>query len=167
VTLSVPPASVVSSDYDQMKRSFYTFLFQTPLAERVVAADDMLFLERLWQDWSPGYDPTEDVALVKGALAGRGRLSAAIGYYRALYNPSLHQQRYAAAQGALMRPSPVPTLHIHGENDGCLPPPPADLLRSRLAAGSTTAYLPGVGHFPQLEAPVEVARLILEFIDHA
>ena len=167
VTLSVPPASVVSSDYDQMKRSFYTFLFQTPLAERIVAADGMLFLKRLWQDWSPGYDPTEDLALVKSALEGRGRLSAAIAYYRALYDPSSHQPRYAAAQAALMRPSAVPTLHIHGEDDGCLPPPEAGLLRSRLAAGSSTAYLPGVGHFPQLEAPADVARLVLEFLGHA
>ena len=30
------------------------FFMKTARAEAVIAADDMAFLDRLWEDWSPG-----------------------------------------------------------------------------------------------------------------
>ncbi len=56
---------------------------KTPRAESVIAADDMAFLDRLWEDWSPGYDAAEDLHRVKQCLREPDNLSAAIGYYRA------------------------------------------------------------------------------------
>ena len=43
----------------------------------------MAFLDRLWQDWCPGYEAGEDLRNVKQCLRGEGNLAAAIGYYRA------------------------------------------------------------------------------------
>ena len=56
---------------------------KTPRAESVIAADDMAFLDRLWQDWSPGYDATEDLRNAKRCLRDPQNLAAAIAYYRA------------------------------------------------------------------------------------
>ena len=86
VTLGVPPLALdtrIFADYEQLKRFFYLFFLKTPFAEAVLAADDMAFLDRLWQDWSPGYDAGEDLRNVKQCLRGAGHLAAAIGYYRA------------------------------------------------------------------------------------
>ena len=50
VTLAVtPPAldATLFGDYAQLKRSFYIFLLRTRLAEGVVAADGMAFIDRL------------------------------------------------------------------------------------------------------------------------
>lgn len=163
VTLAVPPAAVVNSDFEQMKRSFYMFLFQTPIAERVVAADDLAFLDHLWHEWSPSYDASADLAFAKESLRPKGRLSAALAYYRTLFDPSTHSPRYRKAQSALMRTAPVPTLYLHGDQDGCLPPPDAATLARQLAEGSSYVTLPGVGHFPQLEAPDLVGKLVLEW----
>ena len=57
VTLAIPPAAldeVLFSDYEQLKRSFYLFMFRDPagFAETVVARDDLAFLDKLWRDWS-------------------------------------------------------------------------------------------------------------------
>src|SRR5215469_9669399 len=87
VTLAVPPAAldpVLFSDYEQLKRFFYLFLFRDPLgfADALVASDAMSFLDRLWHDWSPGYDAGEDLARVKDSLREPANLAAAIGYYR-------------------------------------------------------------------------------------
>jgi hypothetical protein len=73
VTLGVPPPAldpVLFGDYQQLKRFFYLFLFRDSLAWAVemVAADGMAFLDRLWQDWSPGYDAAEDLARAKESL---------------------------------------------------------------------------------------------------
>src|SRR5580692_3120032 len=51
VTMAVPPLAASASSfftYLQMKRSFYIFLFQTPIAEMAVSADGHEFLDRLW-----------------------------------------------------------------------------------------------------------------------
>jgi pimeloyl-ACP methyl ester carboxylesterase len=50
VALSVPPpAALLTSffDFNQLKRSFYIFLFQTALAEGAVMADDLAFIDGL------------------------------------------------------------------------------------------------------------------------
>ena len=86
VAIGVPPSSLddrMLGDYDQLRRMFYAFFFQTPGAEVVVAADDMAFLDRLWRDWSPDYRADEDLPQVKRCLRDPANLAAAIGYYRA------------------------------------------------------------------------------------
>ncbi|MGH9005868.1 MAG: alpha/beta fold hydrolase, partial [Acidimicrobiia bacterium] len=68
VTLAVPPPATITSGfltYDQLRRSWYMFLFQHPLAELAVPMDDLAFIERLWADWSPGYDASADLPHVK------------------------------------------------------------------------------------------------------
>src|SRR5262249_16677347 len=61
---------VLFSDYDQLRRFFYLFLFRDPagVAEAVVAADGMAFIDRLWAGWSPGYHPGEHLSRVKESL---------------------------------------------------------------------------------------------------
>lgn len=164
VTISAPPAGLQIADYEQYKRWFYMYLFQTPLAEQAVGANDMAFLDGLWADWAPGYPAAEDLAHVKQALAEPKRLAAAIGYYRALFDPTKHVRQYAAAQAATMRRSPTPTLFLHGDRDGCLRVPDVGAVVPYLAEGSHAELLTGVGHFPQLEAPAEVAKRVLDWI---
>ena len=77
VTIGVPPLALdttIFADYDQLKRFFYLFFLKTPFAESVLAADDMAFLDRLWQDWCPGYDASEDLSNVKECLRAEGNL---------------------------------------------------------------------------------------------
>src|SRR3546814_5976831 len=59
------------------------FFFQHPLADMVVPMDDLAFIDRLWADWSPGYDASDDLPAVKDCLRDPANLSAALGYYRA------------------------------------------------------------------------------------
>ena len=69
VTMAVPPGIAMGGflAYDQIKRSFYMWFFQLPLADMVVPVNDMAFIDRLWADWSPGYDGAEDVDHVQAS----------------------------------------------------------------------------------------------------
>lgn len=168
VTLGVPPAGAdfaLFSDYDQLRRFFYLFMFRDPLgfAEGVVASGNMAFLDRLWQDWSPGFEAGEHLALVKQSLAGPGRLAAAIGYYQAagVTDPA---GRYAAEQRAASQQNPQPTLYLHGARDGCIGVDLARAAEPFLAPGSCVAIIEGAGHFLHLEKPAEVNARILDWV---
>ena len=87
------------SDYEQLKRSFYLFMFRDParLAETVVARDDLAFLDKLWRDWSPGFQPGEHLARVKACLRQPANLAASLGYYRAAADEEAALARVSAA----------------------------------------------------------------------
>src|SRR5690606_39400056 len=94
-----------------------------PLAELAVPADDLAFVDRLWAEWSPGYDATEDLPRVKESLRDPANLAAALGYYRAtLGGVGLSEGHEVAAlrQAADSGATPVPTLYLHGRTDGCV-----------------------------------------------
>jgi pimeloyl-ACP methyl ester carboxylesterase len=170
VTIGVPPAALdarIFSDYQQLKRFFYVFFMKTARAETVIAADDMAFLDRLWEEWSPGYDATEDLRNAKQCLRAAGHLSAAIGYYRAdepgLYENQPHDA-YAAEHAALLRTAPQPTLYLHGDRDGCIDVTLVADAQSHLAPDSRMEVIEGVGHFLHLERPSAVNQRILAWI---
>jgi pimeloyl-ACP methyl ester carboxylesterase len=116
-------------------------------------------LDRLWQDWSPGYDAAEDLARAKESLRHPANLTAAISYYRDPVPGAVVP--YAAEEQAASRQARQPTLYLHGSVDGCIT---VELVRGaerHLAPGSRMLVVEGAGHFPHLERPEEVNEQIL------
>lgn len=168
VTMALPPLGAVATSfftYDQLKRSFYVFLFQTALAETAVSLDDYAFIDNLWADWSPGYDPAWDVARVKESIGDPTRLAAALGYYRAMFDPSLHDPAYADAQAAVGSVPPQPTLYLHGADDGCMGIEGVGDVLPFLSPGSEQVTVADAGHFLHLQQPDVVAGHILRFLE--
>jgi len=168
VALAVPPLPAVASgflSYRQIKRSFYVFFFQQPMADTVVAMDDLAFIEQLWRDWSPGYDPTADVAEVRRALGDGQRVTAALDYYRAMLDPDRRRPEHASTQLAADGVPPQPTLYLHGADDGCMGVELTDTVADLLPAGSRRLVVAGAGHFLHLERPEVVNGAVLDFLD--
>ena len=126
--------------------------------------DDYSFIDHLWRDWSPGYDGSWDVARVKESIGVPERIVAAIGYYRALYDPSLQAPELAEEQAAALQPTPKPTLYLHGRDDGCMLLSSIGSPLDFLAEGSEMEIVDGTGHFLHLERPDVVNRRILGFL---
>lgn len=168
VALAVPPLGTVMAGfltYRQIRRSWYMFVFQHELAEGIVAADDLAFIDGLWAEWSPGYDATEDLEAVKNALRDPANLRAAIGYYRAMLGPT-DQAGASPIDAAVFEPSPVPTLYVHGSDDGCMGAElVGDAIDALPTAGSRVEIIEGVGHFAHLEKPEIINDMIAEFLE--
>jgi pimeloyl-ACP methyl ester carboxylesterase len=169
VAASVPPPATVAQaffSYDQLQRSWYMFFFQSPLADGVVPMNDLEFIDRLWADWSPGFDATGELGRVKDALRDPANLTAALGYYRATLGAGARSPEYDAVEAGGGAPMAQPTLYLHGADDGCFG---ADGLAERVmtslpAEGSRVEIVPGTGHFLHLEDPHTVNRLIVDFV---
>ena len=168
VTAAVPPLNALASamlTYDQLRRSWYIFFFQNPLADIAVGMNDLEFIARLWQDWSPGYDGAVDVDHVRDAIGQPEHLAAAIGYYRAMLQPELQRPEWQAHQEACNAPTPQPTLYVHGADDGCMSVEWAAGAMAYLPAeGSRVEIIERAGHFLQLEQPAEFNRLVVEHL---
>jgi len=170
ITAAVPHGpsmlNAFMTSYDQQRRSWYMFFFQHPLADAAVAHDDFRFLERLWQDWSPGWKySVEDLERLKVTFRAPGVLQAALSYYRHMLNPALQDPALAEIQARIGTGLvPVPGLVLHGARDGCIG---ADLLAGMEALfprGLRKVVVADAGHFVHQEKPDEVNRVLLEFL---
>ena len=163
VTLAVPPLAWLNPTRDALRpwlaatarqpfHSWYIAVNQVPgLTERVFAA----MTRRLWRDWSPGYDATQDLAHLADAVPDRAHARAVVSYYRALAS--------RGTRAALAEPR-VPLLHLHGDRDGCMTPRFHTVVESRLAPPAEAVLVPDAGHFLQLEQPDVVAGHVLRFL---
>ena len=170
VTMAVAPGPVAFGDRSprtlplaarQLRMSWYIFWQQLPgLSEASLGR----VIPKLWRDWSPGYDPVDDLPGVFAALDTPERRTAALRYYRALLLPWMRDGEYAAEQAATWRLPPQPLLYLHGADDGCQLPEVARRAEHVLSAPSRFAMIAGAGHFLQLERPDEVNALVADFV---
>jgi pimeloyl-ACP methyl ester carboxylesterase len=169
--MSVPPSASFRQRSDiarlaaqlprQLRRSWYIMFFQLPWlpersAQRVVP--------KLWRDWSPGYDGAEDVRLVLDAIGTPEHWRAALGYYRATVRNSRPPARYAELHRHWLSAPVLPTLYLHGSDDGCASSEYTEWVRRVLPAGSAAHVIDGGGHFLQLDQPAATAERLLEFL---
>jgi pimeloyl-ACP methyl ester carboxylesterase len=174
VTLAVPPLpaleravslrrgpSALVALAGQVRRSWYALAQQLPVVSE--AAFEPL-VERLWRDWSPGYDAAEDLAHLRAAVPDRAHRTAVLRYYRAALQPWYRRAEYRTEQAAMRAVPSVPVLYLHGENDGCIGVDLGAGAAAVLPPGSSRVVVPDAGHFVQVEQPEVVADEILAFV---
>ena len=171
VVMSVPPAATLRAGHSpalvallpgQLLRSWYISYFQLPFAPE---RSGSWIVPLLWRRWSPGYGAAADLRHVDAAIGAPDRWRAALGPYRATIRNSPPPQGYAELHRWWTAPPLLPTLYLHGADDGCMTARFTRFVSAALPAGSDVAVVDGAGHFLQLERPDEVGRRIVEFLD--
>lgn len=178
VIMSVPPAAAFRPDGGmpddlgrlvatwpaQLLRSWYILYFQLPwLPERSAK----WVLPRLWRRWSPGYAADEDLRYVEDAIGAPERWRAALGYYRTAARNIKPPPQYAELHKHWLSAPQMPTLYLHGADDGCATADYAHWVEKVLPVGSDVAVIDGAGHFLQLDQPGVVGRRIVDFVAEA
>jgi pimeloyl-ACP methyl ester carboxylesterase len=162
VVLAVPHSRALRAnrlaDFEQLRLSFYQWLFQLDFAEEVVSRDDFVFIRNLWREWSSGWIPPSDhLDEVIETLQRPGVLTAALTYYRT----ALGHARTDAGVEDLRKSSEgdisVPTLLLLGTRDRCLLPRMAQGAEGAFAGPYRSESL-DAGHFLHLERPHEVSK---------
>ncbi len=168
VTMAIPPGNALAlgllTNLEQIQKSWYMFFFQHALADIVVPANDLALIDRLWAQWSPGYNAAEDLPLAKAALRDPANLSAALGYYRATLGSGKRDARYEQAQSATQVVPAQPMLYLHGRDDGCLGVEVARHAATLVPSNVRVEIIADAGHFLHLEQPTIVNARILDFV---
>jgi pimeloyl-ACP methyl ester carboxylesterase len=177
VIMSVPPVAAFNSPGrmvdrgrlvgqlpHQLLRSWYIMYFQLPwLPERSAS----WVLPLLWRRWSPGYDAKEDLRHVDAAIGTPESWRAALGPYRATIRNTRPPAQYAELHKHWTSAPLLPSLYLHGHDDGCMTAAFAHWTENVLPAGSDVTIVEHAGHFLQLDQPERVAELVLRFIGSA
>ena len=146
----------------QLLNSWYQIFFQLrPLARYFVERKDWALIEKLWRDWSPGWElPVEDLASVKRTFSRPGVKNAALGYYWTA-DPVLDEARKKNTD-----PIEVPTLGLTGALDGCIDTRLFDLtmIDESFPKGVELERIQGAGHFVHQEKPEAVNALLVDWL---
>ncbi len=156
------------ADRAQRRASRYALGFQVPrLPERRLTRTDDDPVADLMQRWSgPAWTRTPGFAEAVDRYRAAARIpQAAYGameYYRWAARSQLRPDglRYARRMGA---PITAPTLQLHGRLDSCVLVDTARGSGRYVAGAYEWRELPGIGHFPQEEAPDEVTRAVADW----
>ena len=145
----------------QLARSWYLFYFQLPWLPEHSAS---WVVPLLWRRWSPGYHADEDLRHVDAAIGTPEGWQAALGPYRATLRNTRPPAHYAELNRLWTEEPILPSLYLHGRDDGCITSAFTRWTEKVLPAGSETVIVDHAGHFLQLEQPDKVANLVLTFI---
>jgi pimeloyl-ACP methyl ester carboxylesterase len=169
VTLAVPDGPQVIAGMlrsgAQQRRSWYMFFFQLAAADAALMIDDFALVDRLWADWSPGYAlPDECRTALKEMLRQPGVPAALLAYYRQALSPAAMRPEWMERMAKLNGAITVPTLYLHGRDDGCMGAELGENMETGFPAGLQRMVIDDVGHFLHLEAPGIVADRIIHFL---
>jgi epoxide hydrolase 4 len=142
----------------QLLRSSYMFLFQLPLLpEMMIQFNDFQMLETAFSGMAirKSAFSEDDINAYKDAFAKRGALTAALNYYRNVFEQGITQRNWGVLN--------VPTLMIWGESDTAL--------GKELTYGTEKyvrdlkiQYIPNCSHWVQQEQPAIVNQYMREFL---
>jgi pimeloyl-ACP methyl ester carboxylesterase len=142
----------------QLLRSWYMFFFQIPwLPEALIRMGGYAALRSVFRRDPRRPFAEADIARHVAAMAEPGALTAAINYYRALF------QRTPRHQRKLFRPIEQPVLVIWGERDRYLRKALAEP-KAAWVPRCRTVYLPDATHWVQHDEPEAVNRLLIEHL---
>jgi len=174
VFYAVPPIVSFSKNITlkQLYRSRYMAYFQGFGVAQKIRADNLAYIEELWQRWSPW--SAEELAQqpqlqqTLQTLKKNHCLENGMAYYRHLLNPLyiLRGSSLFRQVSLLFKKRPHPCLLLVGEKDECIG---ADMYQGSEACyphpDTRLEVLEGLGHFAHLENPEKVNAIITDFID--
>ena len=167
--MAVPPLGELLNNAfqfpGQFLKSWYIAFFQLRgLSDHITKLSDLAFLEKLWKDWSPGWDiPTEEIQRMKTAFQSPQVLESALGYYRGLFD--FLDQEWHKTRELVFQELNKPILALTGKNDGCMDYRFFENFKERYPGGMKSVTIKNAGHFLHLENYTDVNEQLAAFLN--
>ena len=153
---------------EQARNYWYHWYVATPRGERTVHDDRRNFTRMMWDTWAPsGWYAADEFEATADAFDNPDWPDVVLHSYRHRWGHAAGDVHYAQ-DDAKLNPAPllaVPTLVLHGAQDSCNPPSSSDNKAHFFTGPYRRQLIEGVGHFPQREAPQQVAHALLSFFN--
>jgi len=163
-TIAAPvPASAL-----QERANWYQWYFNTERGHLGLEKNRREICRLLWRDWSPGWR-FDDATFEQAAAAfdNPDFVPVVIHSYRHRYRNAPGEPRFDAIERRLAeRPRiEVPSVILHGRDDGVDPPARSDKHPALFPAGTERRVIPDAGHFLPREQPGAVVDALRSLLD--
>ena len=150
------------------ERAFwYQWYFNVERGRAGLEANRREICRLLWRDWSPGWR-FDDATFERTAASfdNPDFVDVVIHSYRHRHRNAPGDPRFDATERRLAERPPilVPSIILHGADDGVDPPQRTQSHLSLFPAGTERSVIPGGGHFLPREQPVAVADAMLKLL---
>ena len=163
-TIATPvPASAL-----QERANWYQWYFNTERGHLGLEKNRRDICRLLWRDWSPGWR-FDDATFEQAAAAfdNPDFVPVVIHSYRHRYRNAPGEPRFDAIERRLAeRPRiEVPSVILHGRDDGVDPPRRSEPHLALFPAGTARHVIPDAGHFLPREQPGAVVEALVSLLD--
>ncbi|MEE3625223.1 alpha/beta hydrolase [Nitrospirillum sp. BR 11752] len=161
------PGSLPTPALPQAQSYWYQWFLTTERGAETVCHDGKAFARHQWDNWGPaGWYEEAEFERTAAAFDNPDWAAITLHSYRVRWDEAKPDPRYAELERRqrATRTLSVPTLMIQGGDDRCTLPATTEKAAGHFTGPYRREVLPGVGHFPQREAPEAVNRLLLDFL---
>jgi pimeloyl-ACP methyl ester carboxylesterase len=151
----------------QVQNYWYHWYMALPRGEALLRHDRRGFTRHIWDIWNPGWPVAEaEFTATAAAFDNPDWAEVVLHSYRSRWglapaDPTCAALEARLAADPLIR---VPALVLHGAADPANAPETSEGKEHLFAAAYSRVVLPGIGHFPQRQAPEAVLREALPFL---
>ena len=164
--LATPPrlGGMATPPFEQTQRQWYHWFMATQRGAEAVRADPKGFAHLHWVNWSPpGWFDEATFARTAKAFENPDFVDVTLHSYRARWDEAEPDpaSRWLEDRVKATKTLSLPTMYFQGAVDGINPPSTTEKVATKFAGPFERVVLPGVGHFPQREAPAAVAAKLV------
>ncbi|SER09607.1 Pimeloyl-ACP methyl ester carboxylesterase [Faunimonas pinastri] len=170
--LATPPrlGGMPTPPFEQAQRYWYHWFMATERGAQAVRADPHGFAHLHWENWSPkGWFDEATFRKVAKSFDNPDWVDITLHSYRSRWEEAAPDPRSDWLETKIKAATKLslPTLFIKGDEDGVTTQESFAKVPAKFGGPFEMVGLPGVGHFPQREAPGVVADLIIAFLADA
>ncbi len=161
------PQAMLPLSTEQARCFWYQWYFATRHGEIAFREEPEQFCRRLWETWSPaGWFCERDWNEVTTAWQNPDWCDVVLHFYRSRWRAYQPDPAYEADERKVRAAEQidVATRVIYGAADTCCLKELAEGCEPFFPTAYAYDVIAGAGHFPQREAPVEVADLIIDWV---
>ena len=167
--LATPPrvGGMPTPPFHQAQRYWYHWFMATDRGAEAVRADPHGFARIHWQNWAPaGWFDEATFQKVARSFDNPDWADVTLHSYRSRWDNAAPDPRSEWLETRIKTTAKLslPTLFIKGDVDGVTAQDSFARVPAKFDGPFEMVGLPGVGHFPQREAPDAVAALLVQFL---
>jgi pimeloyl-ACP methyl ester carboxylesterase len=154
----------------QVQNYWYHWYMALPRGKELVEKSRRELTRYIWDIWSPHWKiSAEELEATAASFENPDWAEIVIHSYRHRWNAAPGDPRYDALERRLNPPPTIgaPTLLLHGAADPVNSPATSENKERFFCGRYERRLLPQVGHFPQREAPDQVAGAIIGWLPRA
>ncbi|MFY8105187.1 MAG: alpha/beta fold hydrolase [Ramlibacter sp.] len=152
---------------EQARSYWYHWYMATPRGKETVRTSGQAFAKIMWDTWAPpGWYSQEEFEATAQAFMNGDWPEVTLNSYQHRWGHAPGDPRYDADEARLgvVSPLELPTLVLHGGADGVNAPESSEGKEAYFRGRYERRVMPGIGHFPQREAPEAVAGELIRFL---